>query len=72
MPFTSEQMEDAWTALMNSIGDTEWIDIVSTTTGQYFRLPVSVGGLRQWNRATGTWDSVSPPASLVAVTVRIL
>lgn len=72
MAFTSSDMEIAWTALLVSLAETEWVDVVSTSTGEYYRLLVTNGSLRHWNRGTGAWDSTSPvPANLIAVTVRI-
>ena len=72
MAFTSGDMETAWAALLDAQGDSEWVDLVGSTNGQFYRLPVTNGGLRQWNRGAGTWDNATVPAGGVQpVTVRV-
>ncbi len=68
--FTRSQMEAAWQALFALVDDKQWVDIVSSTTGEFYRLTVAGGVLRHWNRTTGSWDTLGAvPASLIAVTV---
>jgi hypothetical protein len=72
MPFTSADMEAAWRVIAAPTGDTEWVDLVSTTNGDYFRFAVTNGFLKKWNRAAGTWDTASLPASFVIVVLNVL
>lgn len=66
---TFDQMESLWSTLINSIGDAAWINVTSSTTGEFYRVPVAAGGLYHWDRAAGAWVSVSNPGNLIAVTL---
>jgi hypothetical protein len=59
MPFTSGDMETAWTTLLAAVGESEWFDLIQPSTLNYFRVLVTGGTIRKWNRTTGAWDDVT-------------
>jgi len=72
MAFSSNDMENSWKASMLTTADTEWVDIVNTTNGDYLRYMLTSGTLKKWNKVAGTWDATVLPTSFQVVNPRTL